>query len=310
MPRSDVSRTRRPLTLRGTTFVWGSRTFVMGIVNATPDSFSGDGIADDARAAARLAESFVAAGADIIDVGGESTRPGHQPVSEHEEAARVLPAIEAIRSVVDVPISIDTFKPAIATRALELGADMVNCVWGAMPGIAAAAASVHAPLVIMHNRATPDYRDDIVQEVIASLARSAEEAIAAGVARDHVIVDPGIGFGKTPENNIEIMRRLDEFAHALPYPLLIGTSRKSFIGKITGLPVERRVFGTAASVALAVFKGADIVRVHDVADMVPVVQVADALSRAARETAVPRSGSADDDAVPRSRARGSSEPAR
>jgi dihydropteroate synthase len=293
MPRSDARGARRPLTLRGTTFVWGSRTFVMGIVNATPDSFSGDGIADDASAAVRLAESFVAAGADIIDVGGESTRPGHQPVSEHEEAARVLPAIEAIRGAVDVPISIDTFKPAIAARALELGADMVNCVWGAMPGIAAAAARAHAPLVIMHNRAAPDYRDDVVLEVIASLARSAEEAQASGIARDHIIVDPGIGFGKTPEHNIAIMRRLDEFADALPYPLLIGTSRKSFIGKITGLPVERRVFGTAASVALAIFKGADIVRVHDVADMVPVVQVADALSRGAHQNAVQRSRSSE-----------------
>jgi dihydropteroate synthase len=279
MPRSDRRRSRRPLTLRGTTFVWGSRTYVMGIVNATPDSFSGDGIADDARAAVRLAETFVAAGADIIDIGGESTRPGHEPVSEREEAARVLPAIDAIRRAMDVPISIDTFKPAIATRALELGADMVNCVWGAMPGIAAAAAAAHAPLVIMHNRAASDYRDDVVAEVIASLARSADEAIAAGIAREHIVVDPGIGFGKTPEDNIAILRRLDEFADALPYPLLIGTSRKSFIGKITGLPVERRVFGTAASVALAICKGADIVRVHDVADMVPVVQVADALCR-------------------------------
>jgi dihydropteroate synthase len=298
MPRSDARPPRRPLTLRGTTFVWGSRTYVMGIVNVTPDSVSGDGIARDANAAVRLAESFVAAGADIIDIGGESTRPGHQPVSEQEEAARVLPAIEAIRSAVDVPISIDTFKPAIAARALELGADMVNCVWGAIPGIADAAARAQAPLVIMHNRAAPDYRDDVVREVIASLARSTDEAIAAGVARDHIIVDPGIGFGKTPEHNIEILRRLDEFVHALPYPLLIGTSRKSFIGKITGLPVERRVFGTAASVALAIARGADIVRVHDVAEMVPVVQVADALCRGAVH------------AVPRSGARESSEPGR
>jgi dihydropteroate synthase len=288
MSRSEARQPLRPLTLRGATFAWGFRTYVMGIVNATPDSFSGDGIARDAEAAVRLAASFVAAGADIIDIGGESTRPGHEPVSEQEEAARVLPAIEAIRRTVDVPISIDTFKPAIALRALELGADMVNCVWGAMPGIAAAAARARAPLVIMHNRAAPDYRDDVVREVIASLARSVDEAIAAGVAREHIIVDPGIGFGKTPEHNIEILRRLDEFASALPHPLLIGTSRKSFIGKITGLPVERRVFGTAASVALAIAKGADIVRVHDVADMMPVVQVADALCRDVVD-AVPRS---------------------
>jgi dihydropteroate synthase len=191
----------------------------------------------------------------------------------------VLPAIEAIRREVHVPISIDTFKPAIAARALELGADLVNCVWGAMPGIVAAAARARAPLVIMHNRAAADYREDVVFEVLASLARSADEAIAAGIPPEHIIVDPGIGFGKTPEHNIAILRRLDEFPRALPYPLLVGTSRKSFIGKITGLPVERRAFGTAASVALAICKGADIVRVHDVADMVPVVQVADALCR-------------------------------
>jgi dihydropteroate synthase len=297
----------RPLTLRGTTFVWGSRTYVMGIVNATPDSFSGDGIARDAEAAVRLAESFVAAGADIIDIGGESTRPGHEPVSEPEEAARVLPAIEAIRRAVDVPISIDTFKPAIAARALELGADMINCVWGAMPGIAAAAARGRAPLVIMHNRAAPDYRDDVVREVIASLAGSADEAISAGIPRDHIIVDPGIGFGKTPEHNIEILRRLDEFARALPYPLLIGTSRKSFIGKITGLPVERRIFGTAASVALAIAKGADIVRVHDVVEMMPAIQVSDALCREAADAMSRGTGGS---AVPRSRARESMEPGR
>jgi len=290
MPKSDARAPLPPLTLRGTTFLWGSRTYVMGIVNATPDSFSGDGIARDADAAVRLAQTFAAAGADIIDVGGESTRPGHEPVSEQEEAARALPAIEAIRRAIDLPISIDTFKPAIAARALELGADMVNCVWGAMPGIAAAAARAHAPLVIMHNRAAPDYRDDVVREVIESLTRSAEEAIAAGVARDHVIVDPGIGFGKTPQHNIEILRRLDEFARVLPYPLLVGTSRKSFIGKITGLPVERRAFGTAASVVLAIASGADIVRVHDVADMIPAVQVADALCRDDAYAAPPSRG--------------------
>jgi len=272
-------RVLAPLTVRGSTFVWGTRTYVMGIVNATPDSFSGDGIARDGAAAVRLAKAFVAAGADIIDIGGESTRPGHEPVSEDEEVARVLPAIEAIRRAVRVPISIDTFKPAIATRALELGADIVNCVWGAMPGIVAVAARAHAPLIVMHNRAAADYSGDVVAEVIESLAHSVQEASAARIPSEHIIVDPGIGFGKTAEHNIEILRRLDEFVDALPYPLLIGTSRKSFIGKITGQPVERREFGTAASVALAIARGADIVRVHDVEDMMAVVQVADALSR-------------------------------
>jgi len=245
-------RVLAPLTVRGSTFVWGTRTYVMGIVNATPDSFSGDGIARDGAAAVRLAKAFVAAGADIIDIGGESTRPGHEPVSEDEEVARVLPAIEAIRRAVRVPISIDTFKPAIATRALELGADIVNCVWGAMPGIVAVAARAHAPLIVMHNRAAADYSGDVVAEVIESLAHSVQEASAARIPSEHIIVDPGIGFGKTAEHNIEILRRLDEFVDALPY---------------------------AASVALAIARGADIVRVHDVEDMMAVVQVADALSR-------------------------------
>jgi dihydropteroate synthase len=181
---------------------------------------------------------------------------------------------------VEVPISVDTFKPAIAARALEAGADLINCVWGAIPGIADVAARAGVPLVIMHNRATADYERDVVDEVIESLDRSSRDALSAGVTPEHVIVDPGIGFGKTAEHNIEILRRLNEFVKRLPYPLLVGTSRKSLIGKITGLTVEHRQFGTAASLALAIAAGADIVRVHDVADMRAVVQVADAISRA------------------------------
>jgi len=267
-----------PLTLRGRTFVWGSRTLVMGIINVTPDSFSGDGVAGDIEEALARARAMQQAGADIIDVGGESTRPGHVPVSEEEESARVLPVVGALRDALDIPISIDTFKPAVAARAVELGADMINCVWGAYPGIAEAAATKCVPLVVMHNRASADYSGDVVDEVIASLDRAAHDALAAGVPREHIIVDPGIGFGKTAGHNIEILRRLAEFRR-LPYPLLVGTSRKSFIGKITGLPVEQRVFGTAASVALAIAAGADIIRVHDVEQMVPVAQVADAISR-------------------------------
>jgi dihydropteroate synthase len=271
---------RPTLTLRGRTFAWGKRTYLMGIINATPDSFSGDGIGADPDAAVRRALEFAEAGADIIDIGGESTRPGHEPITEEEEASRALPVVAAVRAAVpDVPISIDTFKPAIAAKALALGADMVNCVWGAMPGVADAAAEAGAPLVIMHNRAAPDYRGDVVDEIIESLRRSADDAIEAGVAREHVIVDPGIGFGKTAEHNLEILHRLHEFRQRLEFPLLVGTSRKSFIGKITGLPLERRAFGTAASVALAIAGGADIVRVHDVVDMAAVVQVADAICR-------------------------------
>lgn len=275
--RNPRSTPLEPFDIRGRRFVWGERTYVMGIINATPDSFSGDGLAGDAQAAAQRAKAFVAAGCDIIDVGGESTRPGHEPVSEAEEAERVLPAVRAVRAAVDVPLSIDTFKPAVATAALAAGADIVNCVWGAMPGIVDVAARAGAPLVVMHNRASTEYSGDVVDEVIDSLERAAAESLRAGVT--HVIVDPGIGFGKTPDQNVGILGRLDEIARRLPYPLLVGTSRKSFIGKITGQPVEQRAFGTAASVALAIASGADIVRIHDVEQLIAAIEVADAICR-------------------------------
>jgi dihydropteroate synthase len=271
-----------PTTIRGRTFCWGSRTFVMGILNVTPDSFSGDGLAGNAADVVGRALEFARAGCDILDVGGESTRPGHEPVGAAEELSRVLPALAAIRAATDLPISIDTFKPSVADAALEAGADIVNCVWGAMPGIVDIAARRGAPLVVMHNRDTPEYPGDCVDEVIRSLARAAEEAMRSGVERSRVIVDPGIGFGKTADQNVAILGRLDEFVARLGFPLLVGTSRKSFIGKITGSPVESRAFGTAATVALAVAAGADIVRVHDVAAMVDVVDVADAICRVGR----------------------------
>jgi len=276
--RSDL-KTLAPLVIRGATFAWGSRTYLMGIINATPDSFSGDGLHNDAGAAAERALSFVAAGCHVLDIGGESTRPGHVPVDEAEELRRVVPVIRAVRSAVAAPISIDTFKPAVARAALDAGADIINCVWGAIPGISDAAAESRAPLIVMHNRAAPDYTGDVVAEVIASLERSARDAQAFGVPAHHIIVDPGMGFGKTAAHNIQILRRLRELTSALPYAVLVGTSRKSFIGHLTGLPVERRAFGTAASVALAIAAGADIVRVHDVAEMSTVAAVADAIVR-------------------------------
>jgi dihydropteroate synthase len=269
----------RELTLRGRTFAWGTRTYLMGIINVTPDSFSGDGVSRDVDAARARAVDMVAAGADIIDIGGESTRPGHTPVAEEEEMARVVPVVRALREDLDVPISIDTFKPAIAARAVELGADIVNCVWGALPGITAVAAAARVPIVVMHNRADTNYKGDVVDEVIQSLERSVADTMQAGVPREHIIVDPGIGFGKTAEHNIEVLHRLRGIHARLPFPLLIGTSRKSFIGKLTGLPVEQRAFGTAASVAISIAGGADIVRVHDVREMVTVVRVADAICR-------------------------------
>lgn len=279
MPRSDVALRKAPLKVRGSTFAWGERTFVMGIINATPDSFSGDGIGGDTAVAAERARAFAAAGCHVLDIGGESTRPGHTPVSESEELHRVMPVLEAVRAAVDTPISIDTFKPAVARAALDAGADIVNCVWGAPPAIADIAARASAPLIVMHNRAAPDYDGDVVDIVIESLARSARDAVDAGIPAERIIVDPGIGFGKTAAHNLLILARLDEIAARLPFPLLVGTSRKSFIGALTGQPVEHRAFGTAASVALAIAGGADIVRVHDVAAMMATVAVADAIVR-------------------------------
>ncbi|MDQ2817942.1 MAG: dihydropteroate synthase [Candidatus Eremiobacteraeota bacterium] len=276
----------RLLHLRGKKFAWGQRTYLMGIINATPDSFSGDGLNCDAGAAVERAHRFAHAGCDIIDIGGESTRPGHTAVPDVEEQRRVLPVLKAVRAAVDMPLSVDTFKPSVAARALDAGADMINCIWGAVPGIVRAVALHAAPLVIMHNRPAADYAGDCVAEVTRWLRDACARAAAQGIASERMIADPGIGFGKTASHNIEILSRLKEIADALPYPLLVGTSRKSFIAKITGDAASERIFGTAATVALAIAAGADIVRIHDVAQMREVAAVADAISRSSRQASV------------------------
>jgi dihydropteroate synthase len=268
-----------PLTVRDRVFEWGSRTFIMGIINATPDSFSGDGVYCDTEAAIEKAVTFERAGADFIDIGGESTRPGHRPVNDQEELRRVIPAVRAVRKTVDLPISIDTFKPTVAVEALAAGADIINCVWGAIPGIVELAARTGAPLIVMHNRVNAEYEGDCVNAVIASLDLATRYARDRGVAANRIIIDPGIGFGKTADHNVQILTRLDEFVRRLPYPLLIGLSRKSFIGKITGQQVEERAFGTAAATALAIAAGTDVVRVHDVENTRSIVEVADAICR-------------------------------
>ncbi len=283
------------LTIGNTTFVWGSRTYVMGIVNVTPNSFSGDGVMD-AEAAIAQGVRFVEEGADILDVGGESTRPpstaaaegrrfGQQygqaaaSVSVEEELRRVIPVIEGLAKRVSVPISVDTYKAAVARRALEAGATMINDVWGlqADAGIAHVAAEGKAALTLMHNQRGTQYRD-LLADIKASLLRSASQAMAAGVPSDKIIIDPGIGFGKTPQHNLELLRRLGEFKE-LGYPLLVGTSRKSTIGLVLGLPADDRVEGTAATVALSIANGADIVRVHDVKAMARVAKMTDAVVR-------------------------------
>jgi dihydropteroate synthase len=262
--------------LGGHPFSWGSRVYVMGIVNVTPDSFSGDGVPDPG-AAVEQGLRMVAEGAEILDVGGESTRPGHQPVSAEVELARVLPVVSRLAAEAGAPVSIDTWKLEVAEACVAAGASVINDVWGLQrtPQLAALAAREGLGLVLMHNQQGTEYTD-LVPELVASLRRSLAVAEAAGVPAERVIVDPGIGFGKTGEQNLVVLRRLAEL-RVLERPILVGTSRKSFIGRILDLPVEDRVEGTAAAVTAAVLRGADIVRVHDVRAMTRVVRVAEAL---------------------------------
>lgn len=275
---------------------WGERTYVMGILNLTPDSFSGDGLAVAGRsepevvaAAVDLARDFVAAGADILDVGGESSRPAavygeHPAVDAETEARLVIPVVEALAAEFgeQALISIDTAKGSVAQAALSAGASIVNDVWAARrdPGTAEAAAEAGAYLVVMHNKDVAEYPAGVLPEVIDWLRTSAEAAASIGVGADRLIVDPGIGFGKTRDHSLEVLHRLGELKAALGLPLLIGTSRKRFIGEILdGDPPPDRLEGTAASSVLAIAAGADIVRVHDVAPVVRAVRVADAIVR-------------------------------
>ena len=279
---------------------WGRRTILMGILNITPDSFSGDGLAaagDDfvARAVER-AGRFLAEGAELLDIGGESTRPGARTVSENEEKRRVEPVISAISSCFpNALISIDTYKASVAQIALEAGARIVNDVWGlrADPQMAAVVARYGAPVILMHNRSKPndvqvearlggryvgvEYAD-LMADVQRELMESVALARAAGIPDEKIILDPGIGFGKTVQQNLELLNRLDEI-RALGFPVLLGTSRKSFIGYTLDLPADQRAAGTAATVAIGIARGADIVRVHDVAQMSQVARMADAITR-------------------------------
>lgn len=272
-----------PLTIGTRRFDWGARTFVMGIVNVTPDSFSGDGLLtarDPVAAAVAQARSMVVEGADILDVGGESTRPGHDEVGAEEELGRVVPVVAAIREALPgIPISVDTTKPAVAEAALAAGADIVNDIWGVATddALVRVAATHGAPLILMHNRAEARY-DDLVAEVIADLATAIERAVQAGVARERLIVDPGIGFGKTPVQNVEMLGRLGQL-RVLGRPILLGTSRKSTLGLILDLPADQRLEATLATTALGIAAGVDMVRVHDVEANVRTARTADAIIR-------------------------------
>jgi dihydropteroate synthase len=272
----------------------------MGILNVTPDSFSGDGLRVDAEGAlARTmaqARDFVDAGADILDIGGESTRPGATPVGAAEEKGRVLPVIEALTTEFpELPISIDTFKADVAAAAVDAGAHIVNDVWGlrADPAMGSVVAGRGAPVILMHNRSRPSdvvvdrlggsylgpRYDDLLADVAREMTELAEGALAAGVPREQIILDPGIGFGKTIQQNMALINHLDRFK-TLGFPILSGPSRKSFIGRVLDLPPDQRVEGTAATVALSIVRGADIVRVHDTRSMVRVARMMDAMLRA------------------------------
>lgn len=290
-------------------FVWGERTFVMGIVNVTPDSFSGDGLlalghagrqgaASDregnepglepaAATAVEQARSMAADGADLLDVGGESTRPGHAEVPEDEERRRVVPVIAAVHAALpDLPISVDTTKAAVAAAALDAGASLVNTIWGVdRPGarliddpLIRLVAERGAPIILMHNRAEARYTN-LVAEIVADLEHSIETALSIGITRESVIVDPGFGFGKTAVDNLALLADLAAL-RVLGRPILLGTSRKSTLGKVLDLPAEERLEATLATTALGIAAGIDIVRVHDVRANVRTARMADAVVRA------------------------------
>lgn len=265
-----------------TEFRWGERTYVIGICNLSPDSFAGDGIGSDIEAAVAQAKRMVAEGADIIDVGGESTRPGTEPKSVDDvddELRLVIPVIERLASELTVPISIDSYKSAIASRAVEAGATMINDIWGLKrdPKIAKVAAEAGVPIILMSNqRDAPCH--DIMAEVTSDLERSISLAIKSGIAEPNIIIDPGIGFGKTLEQNLEIIHRLAELK-SLGRPILLGTSRKSVIGLVLDLPADQRLEGAAATIAIGIANGADMVRVHDVKPTMRVCRMSDAIIR-------------------------------
>jgi dihydropteroate synthase len=275
------------LVIRDRTFEWGKRTYIMGVLNVTPDSFSDGGEFTSLSAALAQAQRLVAAGADIIDIGGQSTRPGALEVTVAEELERVLSVVQLLRPVISVPISVDTTKAAVASAAIASGADIVNDISGGMfdSQMLPTVAKLGVPIVLMHMRGTPqtmqqltDY-EDLIGEIYQFLESRIHEAIASGIDPARIIIDPGIGFAKKYQQSIEILRRLAEF-RSLGCPILVGASRKSFIGHILEQPDPKaRVWGTAAACCGAISNGADIVRVHDVKEMYDVCRVADALFR-------------------------------
>jgi dihydropteroate synthase len=280
------------IACRGKVLDLGLRTHVMGILNATPDSFSDGGRFAATDRALAHAREMASEGADVIDIGGESTRPGASPVPEDEELRRIIPLIERLSAELPLPISVDTYKSSVAKRALQAGASIVNDISGLRfsPDMAKVAAEYGAGVVIMHIKGTPRSMQqdpvytDVVGEIMAYLEEGIEIAVRAGVDREKVMIDPGIGFGKTLEHNLTVLSRLDEF-RALGRPIVLGASRKKFIGTVLNVPVpEERAFGTAAAVALGIEHGANMVRVHDVASMAQVARVTDAILKSVQSS--------------------------
>jgi len=270
---------QKKLTLKGRTYDLMENTLIMGILNVTPDSFSDGGLYFDTGRAVEHALRLVAEGAHIIDIGGESTRPGHRPLSGDEERARVIPVIRAVCNATEVPVSVDTSKAEVAEAALDAGAAMLNDVWGGQKDqeLLKLAAAADVPICLMHNRQEAVY-EDVIAEIKADLLKSVALAEELGVSKEKIILDPGIGFAKTVTDNLQVLKCLHAYT-ALGYPLLLGTSRKSFIGKVLGLPVEEREEGTAATVAYGICHGASIVRVHNVQYMSRVARMTDAMLR-------------------------------
>jgi len=292
--QNPKSKIQNPLTIRGHSFEWGQRTYLMGVLNVTPDSFSDGGEFNTPDAALAQAQQLVAAGADMIDVGGQSTRPGAAEISLEEELDRVLSVVQVLRQEISVPLSVDTTRAAVAKAAVAAGADMINDISGATfePDMLPTVATLGVPIVLMHIRGTPqtmqqltDYQD-LIGEIYQFLEARIAAAIASGIDSSRIIIDPGIGFAKKYNQSLEIIRRLSVF-RSLNYPILVGTSRKSFIGHILNQPDPKaRVWGTAAACCAAIASGADILRVHDVKEMRDACRVADAIFRRAFELEV------------------------
>lgn len=274
-----ISSSKNLSESHNTSFDWGTRTYVMGIINVTPDSFSGDGLSNNKYAAVEQGIAFESQGADILDVGGQSTRPGHTPITQEEELQRVIPVIKELASRVKIPISIDTFFSRVADEAVAMGASIINDQW-ALNGdaeMASLASRLGVPIVLMHNQTNTEYQD-LISDIRNNLEQCVRKAKSHGIPMEHIIVDPGLGFGKTTQHNLTVVQQLSELK-GIASAILVGPSRKSMIGRILDLPIDERIEGTAAIVALCIANGADIVRVHDVRAMVRVCRMTDAVVR-------------------------------